>query len=64
VTGGKIDAIIAGASAVSGGMVVAVSNYVVNRAQARDARRQELQRALIELYDVLQRINARLLVEA
>lgn len=64
MTGGKIDAIIAGASAVSGGMVVAVSNYVVNRAQARDARRQELQRALIELYDVLQRINARLLVEA
>jgi hypothetical protein len=63
VTGGEIDAIIAGASAVGGGMVVAVSNYVGNRAQARDARKQQLQRALIELYDVLQRINARLLLE-
>lgn len=56
-------AIIAGASAIGGGVVVAVSNYVVSRAQARDARRAELQHALIELLDVLSLVTQRLRLE-
>ena len=50
-------AIIAGASAIGGGLIVAISNYVVTRVQARDARKAELQRALIELWYVVSRID-------
>lgn len=56
-------AIIAGASAIGGGAIVAVSNYVVGRFQAREARRAELRRALIELWYVLSRIDHRLRTE-
>jgi hypothetical protein len=38
-------AIIAGASALAGGAIVAMSNYVINRAQAADTRKAELRRA-------------------
>jgi hypothetical protein len=50
-------AIIAGASAVGGGAIVAVSNYAVGLLQAREARRTELRRALIEFGYVVYRID-------
>jgi hypothetical protein len=56
-------AIIAGASAVAGGAIVAASNYVINRAQANDARKAELRRALIDLGDVVSRVDHRLRTE-
>ena len=59
----EVTAIIAGASALAGGAVVAVSNYVINRVQAADARKAELRRALIDLGDVVSRIDHRLRVE-
>jgi hypothetical protein len=42
-------AIIAGLSAFGGGLIVAVSNYAVSWYQAREARKAELQRVLIQL---------------
>ena len=59
----EVTAIIAGASAVAGGSLVAASNYVINRVQAADARKAELRRALIDLGDVVSRIDHRLRVE-
>jgi hypothetical protein len=56
-------AIIAGSSAVAGGVIVAASNYIINRAQAADARKAELRRALIDLGDVVSRVDQRLRVE-
>lgn len=56
-------AIIAGASAVAGGAIVAASNYMINRAQAVDARKTELRRALIDLGDVVSRIDHRMRTE-
>lgn len=56
-------AIIAAASAIAGGAIVAASNYAINRAQARDAHTAQLREALIELYDMLNRIDHRLRVE-
>ncbi|HXD54010.1 MAG TPA: hypothetical protein VN618_04580 [Solirubrobacteraceae bacterium] len=53
-------AIIAGASAIGGGAIVAVSNYAVSRRQSRDARQANLERVLIDLYDVLQQIHSKL----
>jgi hypothetical protein len=50
-------AIIAGASAVGGGVIVALSNYAVGLHQTRDARRTELRRALIEFGYVVYRID-------
>ncbi len=38
VTSTIVTAAIAGASAIGGGMIVAVSNYLISRAQARDAK--------------------------
>lgn len=52
--------IVAGASGVLGGLVVAASNYALNQAQARDARREELRRALRELLYVVGAIDLRL----
>ena len=63
VVDAEITAIIAGASAVAGGLVVASSNYLVNRLQAADARKAELRRALIDLGDVVSRIDHRLRTE-
>ena len=56
-------AIIAGLSAFGGGLIVALSNYVVSRFQAREARKAELQRALIELWYVVNRIDHQLRME-
>jgi hypothetical protein len=56
-------ALIAGASAIGGGVIVAASNYAISRAQTRAARKAELRRALIELYDALARIDLRLRTE-
>ncbi|HEX4483684.1 MAG TPA: hypothetical protein VH081_07845 [Solirubrobacteraceae bacterium] len=50
-------AIIAGASAVGGGAIVAASNYALGLLQAREARQTELRRALIELGYVVSRID-------
>jgi hypothetical protein len=50
-------AVIAGASAVGGGAIVAISNYAVGLLQAREARRTELRRALIEFGYVVYRID-------
>jgi hypothetical protein len=54
---GDAAAIIAGASAVAGGAIVAVSNYAVGLLQAREARRTEMRRALIEFGYVVYRID-------
>ncbi len=59
----EVTAIIAGASAFAGGVIVAISNYVINRVQAADARKAELRRALIDLGDVVSRIDHRLRIE-
>lgn len=56
-------AIIAGASAVGGGAIVAVSNYAVGLLQAREARRSELRRALMEFGYVVYRIDHSLRTE-
>jgi hypothetical protein len=40
-------AVISGASAIGGGVVVGVSNYAINRVQARDARNLELRTATV-----------------
>jgi hypothetical protein len=44
-------------------VIVAASNYVINRAQAADARKTELRRALIDLGDAISRIDHRLRTE-
>jgi hypothetical protein len=59
----EVTAIIAGASAFAGGVIVAISNYVINRVQATDARKAELRRALIDLGDIVSRIDHRLRIE-
>lgn len=59
----EVTAIVAGASAVAGGAIVAVSNYAINRVQAADARRAELRRVLIDLGTVVSRIDHRLRTE-
>jgi hypothetical protein len=56
-------AIIAGLSAFGGGLIVALSNFVVSWFQAREARKAELQRALIELWYVVGRIDHQLRME-
>jgi hypothetical protein len=53
-------AIIAGRSAFGGGLIVAVSNYAVSWRQAREARKAELQRAIIRLWAVVSRIDHQL----
>jgi hypothetical protein len=58
-----LTAIIAGASAVGGGAIVAGSNYWINRAQARTGERSELRRALSEFLAILNRIDHQLRVE-
>jgi hypothetical protein len=50
-------AIIAGVSAIGGGAIVAISNYVVGRFQARETRKAEMRLALIELGYVVHRID-------
>lgn len=60
---GQTAAIIAGASAIGGGMIVAVSNYAINRAQARDSRKAELRKALIDLWDAVAQVDHRLRIE-
>lgn len=61
--GADTAAIIAGASAIGGGLIVAVSNYAISRVQARDAEREELARVLVELYYALSRVDQRLRLE-
>jgi hypothetical protein len=56
-------AIIAAGSAVGGGVIVAGSNYAVTSLQAREARRVELRSALIDLGDVVSRVDHRLKTE-
>jgi hypothetical protein len=56
-------AVIAGLSAIGGGAIVAASNYAVGRLRAREARRAELRRALVELYYILSRIDYKLRTE-
>jgi hypothetical protein len=58
-----IVAVVAGASAVSGGIVVARSNYAINRAQARDARMGGLRQALVSLLSALNQIEYELRTE-
>lgn len=56
-------AIIAGASAIGGGLIVAGSNYAISRAQARDARRDGLSGVLTELGHVIAQVDQRLRLE-
>ncbi len=56
-------AIIAGVSAFGGGLIVALSNYAVNWLQARETRRAELQRVLIQLWSIVSRIDHQLRME-
>ena len=53
-------AIIAGASAIGGGLIVAISNFVISWFQTRVARKAELRRALIELWYIVSRIDHQL----
>jgi hypothetical protein len=56
-------AIIAGASAVGGGVIVALSNYAISRAQARDAQRDRFEGVLGELGYAVARIDHQLRLE-
>ncbi|MFI4978004.1 MAG: hypothetical protein ACHQC8_04925 [Solirubrobacterales bacterium] len=56
-------AIIAGASAIGGGLIVALSNYAISRAQARDARRERLEGVLSELGYTVGRVDHQLRLE-
>lgn len=56
-------AVIAGASGVFGGIVVAGSNYLLGRVQAKDARKAELRKALAEFLYVIGRIDHQLQIE-
>lgn len=60
---GETAAIIAGASAIGGGLIVAVSNYAISRAQARAAEKDALSRVLVELGHALSRVEQRLRLE-
>jgi endo-alpha-1,4-polygalactosaminidase (GH114 family) len=50
-------AIIAGGSAVGGGLIVAMSNLAVSWLQAREARKAEMRNALIAFGGVVFRID-------
>jgi hypothetical protein len=63
VTDEVTTALIAGASGVAGGAVVAVSNYVLNRAQARDARRETIRRSMKQFLAVVNRVDHLLRLE-
>lgn len=54
---------IAGASAIGGGTIVGVSNYLVSRAQARDAKTGVLSHALVALLSTLNQIDHELRTE-
>lgn len=56
-------ALIAGASAIGGGVIVAGSNYGINRSQARDAERYKLRRSLGAFLSVVNRIDHQLRME-
>jgi hypothetical protein len=56
-------AIIGAGSAIGGGLIVAVSNYTISRAQARDARRERLETVLSELGYAIGRIDHQLRLE-
>jgi hypothetical protein len=60
---GQTAAIIAGASAVGGGLIVAGSNYVVSRLQAAETEKRDVKRSLVDLLDALSRIEQRLRLE-
>jgi hypothetical protein len=60
---GETAAIIAGASAIGGGLIVAASNYAISRVQARDARKDTLSRVLVELGHALSRVDQQLRLE-
>jgi hypothetical protein len=53
-------AVVPGASAISGGIVVARSNYAINRAQAKDAGLGGLRQALVSLLSALNQIECEL----
>jgi hypothetical protein len=56
-------AVIAGASAIGGGIIVAGSNYLVSRAQARDAKQGDLRQGLVALLSALNQIDQELIAE-
>ena len=56
-------ALIAGGSAVTGGLVVAVSNYAINQAQSRAAAVAELRAVLSAVLSVLGQIETELRTE-
>jgi hypothetical protein len=53
-------ALIAGGSAVAGGLIVALSNYVVSRAQAKDAKRDRMRSAFEGFLSVTLRLDVEL----
>ena len=60
---GDTTAVIAGASAIGGGLIVAASNYAISRAQAWDARRDALAGLLSELGHAISRVEQQLRLE-
>jgi hypothetical protein len=60
---GDTTAVIAGASAIGGGLIVAASNYAISRAQAWDARRDTLAGLLSELGHAISRVDQQLRLE-
>jgi len=58
-----VTAIIAGGSAIGGGMIVAASNYGINRAQANGSKRAELRRTLSAYLALLNSVDHQLRIE-
>jgi hypothetical protein len=63
VSSDLVAALIAGGSALGGGLVVGVSKYVINRAQAHDAHKAELRRVFSTFLNVILRIDYQLRIE-
>lgn len=63
MTSSTATAVIAGASAIGGGLIVAVSNYLVSRAQSREARQGDLRQALVALLSALSQVDQELRAE-
>jgi len=63
VTDQIFSALVAGGASIVGGLVVAGSNYALNRAQARDARRDAMRRSMTRFLALLNRVDHLLRVE-
>jgi hypothetical protein len=63
MTGTIVTAVIAGGSAVAGGAIVARSNWIISRRQAKDARQRGLRETFVALISALSQIDHQLRTE-